>query len=214
MKLQTHQMDIWTGEFGRAYTDRMTFPDADALRKRYVARYGATREDLSREWLADVPRNARILEVGSNVGHQLRCLKEIGFHHLFGIEIQRYCVDKAKVLTPGVDIIEATGFDIPFKDGYFDLVFTNNVLIHIAPDDQPRIMDEMYRVTRRFIWGFEYYSPAVTEISYRGNSNLLWKADYAELFRQQFPNLKTTRENRYECRDEPGTVDKAYLLEK
>ena len=153
------------------------------------------------------------MEVGANLGNQLRALRRNGFRQLYGIEIQRYCVEQAKELNPEVDIIEGSAFDIPFKDGFFDLVFTNNVLIHIAPDDIGQVMDEMRRVTRRWIWGFEYYAPTYTEIPYRGHDNLLWKADYGRLFLERFPELRSVREQLMECLDEPGKQDKLYLLE-
>jgi len=57
----------------------------------------------------------------------------MGFTNLYGIELQWYAVEKAKEYTKGINIIQGSGFDIPFKDGYFDLVITNGVLIHIAP---------------------------------------------------------------------------------
>ena len=65
-------------------------------------------------------------------------------------------MEKSKTLYKGLDIICGSAFDIPFKDGYFDLVFTNNVLIHIAPADIGGVIDEMVRVCRGRIWGFEY----------------------------------------------------------
>lgn len=210
----TPQMRQWTGDFGRAYTDRSIFSDEKEFNQLYIDRFGRTRDDLCRDWLADISKSAKILEIGSNVGHQLRSLRNIGFQHLYGIEIQRYCVDRAKELTPGVDIIEGSAFDIPFKDGFFDLVFTNNVLIHFKPNDLGAIFDEMHRVTRRYLWGFEYYAPSVTEIIYRGNTDLLWKADYANLILERFADMRLRRTETYACNDEPEILDKAYLLEK
>jgi len=211
---ETSQIGIWKGDFGRAYTDRTTFADDKAFNSVYLRRYGRTRDAICQDWLSDVPRDARILEVGSSIGNQLRVLQRLGFRHLYGIEVQRYCVDQAKQLSPGIDIIEALAADIPFKDGYFDLVFTNNVLIHFAPDDLAQVFDEIHRVTRRFVWGFEYYAPDFTPVNYRGNENLLWKADYGRLLHERFSDLRVCREEAYDCLDEPGNVDKAFLLAK
>ena len=212
--MQTEQTRVWTGAFGRDYTERNRFADEAAFNQLYLDRYGRTRDAINEECLGKVPRDARILEVGANIGNQLRALRRIGFEKLYGIEIQRYCVEEAKRLAPEVDVIEGSAFDIPFKDGFFDLVFTNNVLIHIAPDDIGRVMDEMFRVTKRWIWGFEYFAPDFTKIDYRGRDNLLWKADYAALFRQRFPDLSSEHEEIFDCRDEPGVQDKLYLLAK
>lgn len=210
---ETQQIKVWTGDFGRDYTERNRFEDAEAFNALYVERYGRSRDDINRDWLKDVPADARILEVGANIGNQLAALHRNGFRHLFGVEIQRHCVEEAKRRVPAADVVEGSAFDIPFKDGFFDLVFTNNVLIHIAPDDIGKVMDEMRRVTRRWVWGFEYYAPEFTEIPYRGQSNLLWKADYGRLFQERFPELRVARESLMDCLDEAGKQDKLYLLE-
>lgn len=212
--METEQIKVWTGQFGRDYTERNRFDDPEAFNALYRARYGKSRDDIVRDWLADLPREARVLEIGANVGNQLRALARVGFRHLFGVEIQRYCVEQAKRLAPEADIVEGSAFDIPFKDGFFDLVFTNNVLIHIAPGDLGKVMDEMHRVTRAWIWGFEYFAPELTEIPYRGQAQLLWKADYAKLFLDRHADLRSEREETVACRDEPGTVDKGFLLRK
>ena len=123
-------------------------------------------------------------------------------------------MEKAKALVIKADVIEGSAYDIPFKDGFFDVVFTNNVLIHIPPDKLPGVFDEMYRVSRKYIWGFEYFAPEVTEIPYRGQRDLLWKADYGRMFRERFPDLRVVREQIFDCLDEPGTQDKQYLLMK
>ncbi|MEW6593796.1 MAG: pseudaminic acid biosynthesis-associated methylase [Thermodesulfobacteriota bacterium] len=212
--MTTEQIEVWTGEFGRAYTNRNRFEDDAAFNAFYIKRYGLTRDAINSDWLGGLAPDAPILEVGANIGNQLRALRRAGFQRLFGIEIQRYCVEQSKQLNPEVDIIEGSAFDIPFKDGFFNLVYTNNVLIHISPADLPKVMDEMYRVSGRYIWGFEYFAPEPTEINYRGHKNLLWKADYAALFMARFPDLKLVRQQLFDCLDEAGTIDKLYLLEK
>lgn len=211
--MSTPQIKIWTGKFGADYTDRSRFQNAEEFNALYVRRYGTSRDAIVADWIGHVPRDARILEVGCNIGNQLCALQRAGFTNLFGIDVQRDAVEKAKSATSGLDIVCASAFDIPFKDGYFDLVFTNNVLIHIAPDHIGAVMDEMIRVTSGYIWGFEYFAPEFTEINYRGNENLLWKADYGELFLQR-PGGALTMERAqvYDCLDEPGNRDKGYLL--
>lgn len=212
--METAQTKVWTGKFGRDYTERNRFADDEAFNALYVERYGQSRDAINQDWLSDIPRDSRVLEVGANIGNQLRALRRIGFRRLFGIELQRYCVEEAKRLNPEADIVEGSAFDIPFKDGFFDLVFTNNLLIHIAPGDIGAVLEEIHRVSRRWIWGFEYYAPEFTVIPYRGREDLLWKADYAALFRERFPDLKSLREQVVDCLDEPEKADKLYLLEK
>ena len=214
MSTTTRQIETWTGSFGAQYTERCTFDSDDAFNALYVKRYGVSRDAINTDWVGNLPRDARVLEVGCNIGNQLHALQRMGFTNLYGIDVQRYAVDKSKEMYSGLDIVVGSGFDIPFKDGFFDLVFTNNVLIHISPSTIGGMIDEMTRVTRGLIWGFEYYAPQFTEINYRGNTDLLWKADYAKLFAERSPALKIEREKTYACLDEPGLNDKSYMLRK
>ncbi len=130
--------------------------------------------------------------------------------------MQSHAVEKAKELTSGINIIQGSGFDIPFKDNFFDIVCTNGVLIHIAPDDLGRFMDEMYRCSKKYIWGFEYFSEDVTSVTYRGNDSFLWKADYARIFVDRFSDLKLVKKEFYPyvAEREKGIADCMYLLEK
>ena len=77
-------------------------------------------------------------------------------------------------------------------------------------------MGEMVRCSRRLIWGYEYYNDQLTEIRYRGNEGFLWKADYAALFEQHFPQLHLVKRELFPYVDaaEQGNVDSMYLLEK
>ena len=42
--------------------------------------------------------------------------------------------------------------------GEVKVVFTSGLLIHIHPDNLGKAIDEICRVSKRFVWGFEYYS--------------------------------------------------------
>lgn len=208
----TEQMEKWAGEFGREYTDRnaLSLEEMEALYKR---NYGVTRTELNRRFLKGMDRTIRILEVGSNMGNQLLCLQRMGFSNLYGIELQSYAVELSKSQTRNINIIEGTAFDIPYKDSYFDLVFTAGVLIHINPSDITFVMREIYRSARKYIWGFEYYAKSYTEIPYRGQRNLLWKADFAKLYLDEFRDLELVKEERIKYLDNDN-VDSMFLIRK
>lgn len=213
MEIKTKQVDFWKGDFGKEYTDRNTH-SAEEWDKFYVNCWGKSKIEMNESFLGHLPKEAKLLEVGCNIGLQLNGLQRMGFTNIYGIELQRYAVEEAKKLTKDINVICGSGFDLPFKDNYFDLVCTNGVLIHISPDDLPKIMAEMYRCSNKYIWGFEYYAPETTEINYRGHTNYLWKADYAQLFMNQFPDLKLVKKEMYPYLDNPSNVDYMYLLEK
>ena len=213
--IKNDQERFWSGDFGKEYTDRNT-RQKDELNKVYQEWYGVTRVKMNETFLASLPKDTRILEVGCNTGMQLACLQSMGFTSLYGIELQEYAVEKAKEYTQGINVIQGSAFDIPYKDGFFDLVFTSGVLIHIAPDNLSKIFSEMYRCSRRYIWGFEYYADKTTAINYRGNEGFLWKANYGKLMREQFKDLTLLMEEFYPyvTNNEKGNVDFMYLLEK
>lgn len=211
--MQTQQMAIWAGDFGAQYTDRNNM-SAEELELCYQQDYGITRAAMNTQFLGDLPRDLRILEVGTNIGNQLLVLRGMGFENLVGIELQRYAVGCAKQRTFDCGILQGSIFDIPFKDRYFDLVFTSGVLIHIAPADLPAALSEVVRCTRRYVWGFEYWAPEDTTVTYRGSADLLWKADYAAHYLKQFPDLRMLKERRYPYVRQPDMTDSMFLLER
>jgi len=207
----TKQTDKWDGTFGKEYTDRNNV-DLQEMRNKYMKNYGVKREQMNKEILSDLHFD-KILEVGTNVGNQLLVLQHMGYKNLWGIEVSDYAFQEAKKKTLNMNLVKASAFDIPFKDKYFDLVFTSGVLIHISPDDINKALDEIYRVSRKYIWGFEYHSEEYDEVNYRGNKELLWKTDYASLFLKRFPNLELVKTKRYPY-IEGKNVDCMYLLKK
>jgi pseudaminic acid biosynthesis-associated methylase len=179
----------------------------------YQKNYGVSRTNLNNDFLDGIDKKSRILEVGCNVGCQLGILQRMGFSNLYGVELQAGAVEIARKGTENINVIQGSAFDIPFRDGFFDLVFTSGVLIHISPDDISQAMAEIYRCTRKYIWGFEYYAAEQTEVSYRGHEGLLWKADFAALYQQQFPDLKLIRQEIYPYLDDDNR-DVMFLLSK
>lgn len=183
----TEQLDLWRSDFGRSYTDRN-----DHVKPERITTWQRV--------IADLPI-ARVVEVGCNVGWNLAYLQKLGVPELFGIEPQRYAVERARARAPELNVLQGTAFDLPFRDGFADMAFTSGVLIHIAPADIPRAIDELYRVSRRYIVAIEYDAPTEQEIAYRGTSSSLWKRDHGAAWQARHPDLRLVR------RFELGTAD-------
>ena len=103
--------------------------------------------------------------------------------------------------------------DNPFKDNLFDLVFTSGVLIHISPDDIEKVMHDMYRVSKRYIWCFEYFSEECTAIEYRGHKDRLWKNNFMKIFQELYPDLEVIKQRVIKYL-ENDNVDMMFLLGK
>lgn len=212
MTKTTEQMAAWQGTFGKEYTDRNALT-LDEMEELYRKNFGVTRSDLNRRFLSGMDNSTRILEVGCNIGNQLLSLQKMGFQNLCGIELQPYAVKHCMQRTHHIHGVCASAFNIPFKDGHFDLVFTSGVLIHIHPSDVVDVMKEIHRCTKDYIWGVEYCAPEYTEVTYRGQANLLWKTDFAALYLREFRDLVLDKEEqlKYQFND---NVDSVFLLRK
>jgi len=208
----TAQSREWSGAFGKAYTNRN--PDtAPAMDELHASQFGVTRSELNRRFLDALDREARILEVGTNVGVQLALLSELGFRHLVGVDVQFYALDQAGRRGRQAMLAQASAFALPFRDASFDLVFTSGVLIHLSPETIGQALTEIHRCSRRFVWGWEYYAEGHVEVPYRNRRGLLWKGDFAGMYLEQFPEFRCVREERLPYL-EGDNVDTMFLLEK
>ena len=209
---ETAQLAEWQGDFGKNYTDRnsLTIEQVDAL---WMKNFGMSRTELNRRFLKDVPKDARILEVGCNIANQLLLLQELGYTELHGVEVQSYAIGVARSRTKNINLVQSSAFDLPYKDGFFDLVFTSGVLIHIAPADLPTALDEIHRCARTYIMGAEYYAPTVTEVNYRERQSLLWKMDYARQYLSRFGDLELVQEQQLPYLENEN-VDSMFLLRR
>lgn len=207
-------MRKWSGKFGDEYTDRNS-KSVREINNLYYNRIGITRTKLNERLLSDSKVN-NVLEVGCNIGTQLLILNRMGYKNLYGIEINSYAINMSKEITKGkgIYIIKGSAFDVPFKEACFDLVFTSGTLIHISPKDINKALDEIYRCSRKYICGVEYFSDNYTEVKYRGHEKLLWKADFAELYLDRFSDLELVKEMRYRYLGDKELIDHAFLLKK
>jgi pseudaminic acid biosynthesis-associated methylase len=175
----TEQLALWTSGFGRDYTERND-------------RELPGRVEAWREMIGGLPVTS-VLEVGCNLGWNLSYLARLGDYQLVGIEPQADAVRAGQERGDRFTILEGNAFDLPFKDGSFDLVFTSGVLIHIHPRDLPRALAEMERVSRRFLLYVEYDHPTEVELPYRGHGGALWKRDHRAAWLAAAPDLRLLR---------------------
>jgi len=210
---QTTQEEVWKTIFGESYNHRNNF-DNKALDEVYISDIGISRTEMNEKFIGDLDRDISILEVGCNIGMQLVNLKEMGFKNLYGIELQPHAVELANLRTPGINIIQGTAYDIPFKNEYFDLVFTSRVLIHLNPTEIEKAIKEIVRCSKKYIYGNEYYADELTEIkNYHGQNNIAWKRNFPQLFLDVSPDLKLLKEEKYKYTFNDD-LDTTYLFEK
>lgn len=174
----------WSGEFGDRYTERNAVT-VEAVRGRARV-WGEVLPRL----VGDPPKS--ILEVGTNVGLNLRGLQAVSDAELWGVEPNASA--RRRVLDDGVlppeRLIEGFGREIPLADGAVDMAFTSGVLIHVDPKELEATMREIHRVSAKYIFCAEYFSPKAETITYRGEQDLLFKNDFGSLYMDMFPDLQ------------------------
>lgn len=201
----TTQLDAWRGEFGDRYIDRNeTLTEVLRMRTRMWAEmlkgtYGAEPES--------------ILEVGCNIGLNLRAIDRLSAATLYAVEPNAKA--RQRVVDDEVMAAErlhnATGQNLPFSTGEIDMVFSAGVLIHVHPDDLGAVADEMHRVSNRWILVAEYFSTKPESIPYRGRNDLLFKRDFGGFFLDRFDDIEIAADG-FQWRRSTGLDDVTWVL--
>ena len=180
----TSQLDEWRGEFGVAYIERNS-----AKPERVQQRADAMSKILDH---IDDALPQSIIEVGANVGLNLRALKVVVGAELIAVE-PNYAARKilsADGVLPADHIFDGTADALPLEDASVDLVLTSAVLIHVPDELLEASYREIHRVAKRYILCLEYFSPNPVEIHYRGRDDMLYKRDYGGLWLDWYPDLE------------------------
>ncbi len=181
---ETDQLKFWRGEFGNNYTDRNANTQAEIQ-----ARVALWSTIMAR--LVGAPPQS-ILEVGANIGNNLRALRQLTSATFLAVEpnekARQTLVDDGVVDAKNVRGGFAAAIDLPTAS--VDLVFTSGVLIHIHPDDLAVSCAEIHRVCRRYLCCVEYFADKPEELSYRGHSERLFKRDFGAMWLDNHDDLQ------------------------
>jgi len=183
--MQNKQVDLWSSDFGYDYAQRSGNQISDESLRAQVRNWGRMLQTA----IAPAPQSA--LEVGCNIGQNLVALANY-MGELHGIEPNEQVVELARrhPALRGADIRSGHGGALPFADSSIDLVFTVGVLIHVAPDNLAKVVDEIVRVSRHYVVCAEYFSPTPVEIQYRGMEGYLFKRDFGSYYLERHPSLR------------------------
>ena len=179
MQYKTEQEAFWAGDFGAEYISR----NDDALLL-------ASNLNFFSKALKQAGQISSCLEFGANIGMNLKALQLLypGIQ-LKAIEINPNAAKKLANVIGGNNIFEGSIFDYPVSEKV-NLSLIKGVLIHINPDMLAAVYEKLYLASNHFILVCEYYNTSPVAIPYRGNTDRLFKRDFAGEMLEKYPDLK------------------------
>lgn len=94
--------------------------------------------------IQDVPRHARILDIGCAGGPLLSELRERGFAHAAGADFSAEAVAKCKAR--GLEAFEMDAQNLTFESGSFDVLIASDSLEHLEKDE--KALASWYRILK------------------------------------------------------------------
>ena len=175
---RTEQEQFWSGEFGDAYISRNCGVEMQAAATGRMAHILARTTDIR-----------SVLELGANIGMNLVALRTLlPGARLEAVEINENAYRRLASI-PGVTAHHGSILDYR-QETPVDLAFTAGVLIHINPDELPRVYATLYEASARYVILCEYYNPVPVEVVYRGHTARLFKRDFAGELMTRYPDLR------------------------
>jgi ubiquinone/menaquinone biosynthesis C-methylase UbiE len=118
---------------------------ADVMRRQVIP-------PMSRLALKKRTRPLRILEVGCGTGRTLRQIATaLPEQRYFGVDLSPYYLESARQLladVPEVTLVAENAEELPFRDGYFDMVSSVYLFHELPRKTRRRVILEMFRVLR------------------------------------------------------------------
>lgn len=176
----------WAGEHGNAYNRRAPGSE-EANYQLYGRIFGGIAGGLSGQFrpIDDV------LELGAGTGANIRALSRlIPRARYTAVELNEEACAVIREHSPAAVVINRSVLEVDVEPAAYDLVLTKGLLIHIHPAKLSTVYRLIHRAARRWILLAEYYNPTRVGIPYRGQDNLLWKADFAGEMLDLFPDLR------------------------
>ena len=182
--MNNKQLSQWTGKFGDEYIWRNPATE-EVIKQRSKALC-----QIFNQIRQDPPIS--VLEVGANIGINLRALKQINNFDLWALEPNSHALAKliAEKVVDRECALQGVCEQIPLPENAIDFVFSCTVLIHVSDENIEKALNEMHRVSRRYICFLEYFSPETEQKIYRGHAELLFKRDFGSLYQELFPQSK------------------------
>jgi SAM-dependent methyltransferase len=106
----------------------------------------------------DLPKTARIIDIGHGSGTTLNFFREFGFQGSIGIDNSPSSIQLSERLygfRKNIDIFQMDAMMMSYKDKNFDLVFSNGLLEHHNNWMLDKIVSEMCRVANRYVLLFQ-----------------------------------------------------------
>jgi SAM-dependent methyltransferase len=100
-------------------------------------------------WLAQLPKDARILDYGCGYGRLAAELADAGWRQVVGVDFAAAMIERGRREHPALDLRHVTGLPLAAPDGAFDAALLFAVLTSI-PDsgEQEALMAEVRRLIR------------------------------------------------------------------
>jgi len=170
------QESFWRDQYAREYRENNQSFDRDLG----VAGW----KEMLRK--AEVVRT--ILECGGNVG------RNIGFLEICLPDAKKSLIElspEAFQTATSAHALEhafnGSILDSNLPTGYFDLVFTCGVLIHIHPDLLVANLEKMLAYSSKYLLIGEYFNRTPVMLEYHGQANKLFKRDFGKLALERLP---------------------------
>lgn len=131
----------------------------DAHWAKYASEHAAHYNFEMAKFVSDLVAALRcqsVLEVGCSAGNELKLLPDS--INVCGIDASEAAVSSASRNLPGIEFKAGLATSIPYSDAAFDFVFTRNVLNYVRDSDVQKAVDEMFRVSRKYIVNIEAFS--------------------------------------------------------
>lgn len=173
----TPQEAFWAGDFGDRYSSRN-------IGDQWVASNTA----LFSRVLSRSPQVGSVFEIGANIGLNVLALQRLlPDAQIAGLEINDGAADQLE--KTGCTVFRGSALSFQPTQTY-DFVFTKGVLIHISPEHLADVYALMHKASHRYIFLAEYYSPRAESVTYHGESERLFRRDFAGDLLDRFDDLR------------------------